>query len=203
MSKITLLCLLVHHGVWNDVDHDVFKNIIATCKRIHQYVCSNKPLVQILFKRLAVRFTRCITIPLVGVGFNLGWRLNNKQEGSFLHLYNNGRIYSKVFYCNGKMEGKYTEYDREGRLLRRSFCRNDLMEGETLCWYSNGQISWKGFYRNGHLNGEFTNWHSNGDKMSHRCYRNGQLHGRFTEWQKDGTIRCHYYEYGWFLKDLS
>ena len=54
MSKITFLCLLVHHGVWNELDHDVFKNIICTCKRIYDYVHTNKPLVQQLFDQLAI-----------------------------------------------------------------------------------------------------------------------------------------------------
>lgn len=50
-----LLRLLVHHGMWNEKDHDIFKSIISTCKGMYQYVHLNKSLVKMLFEHFSLQ----------------------------------------------------------------------------------------------------------------------------------------------------
>ena len=118
---MSLLRLLIHHGVWNEFDHDEFKKLIVTCKGIYQYVCKTKPLVRMLFQRLSMRLEMwqfgCISE---------SWILNGKLEGNYIVWSDctKKQIYWKVLYRNGLRNGPYVEW----------FCDDTV----TLRMYQNG-----------------------------------------------------------------
>lgn len=124
------LCLLVHHGVWNENDHDVFKSILVTRKHIYQYVCLNKPLVQMLFKHLAVRSKP--------YGLNTSatiWLINNKREGVELSWFSDGKRCSKANYRNNKLEGEFIRWSwNTSRVFSKATYRNDLVVFSDMDW---------------------------------------------------------------------
>ena len=162
MSTFTFLCLLLHHGVWNEPDHDVFKSIIATCKRIHQYLCSNKPLVQMLFGHLVIHVDRWVYGRLVQY-----WMLNHKREGVILRWLNISKkqLYSRGFCRNNVLHGEYTQLYEDGQIMIHEFYRNGLNHGEFKSWFRNGQIGRSQFFQDGLMIGNPIVWDSNGNKL--------------------------------------
>lgn len=132
------LRLLVHHGVWNELNHDVFKSIIATCKRIHNYVCSNKPLVKMLFRRLATRVD----------DYDYGrpqqyWILGSKREGVCMMWYSNSKdqLFSRFSYRNNLLHGEYTQWYNNGKMKKNEYYRHGYNHGDSKSWFANGQIT--------------------------------------------------------------
>ena len=100
---MSLVCLLIHHGVWNEGDHDVYKCIIATCKHMYQYVSKSKPLARMLFQRLSMRLETwhfCLISEC--------WILNGKLEGNYIVWRDctKKQIYWKVLYRNDQLHRK-------------------------------------------------------------------------------------------------
>ena len=171
-KAFTFVCLLVHHGVWNQQDHDVFKSLIATCKRIYQYVHTNKPLVQKIFNNLVVFiFERYATSPNT-----LTMKINNKNEGvHYAWWVDDDAISVKRLYHNNKKHGKCCMYFRSGQLHAKMFYQNNVVEGEYIEWYANGQLAIKVCYENGRLHGSYLKWTQSGELSCQKFYQNGHL----------------------------
>ena len=207
-SAFTFVCLLVHHGVWNEQDHDVFKSLIATCKRIYQYVHTNKPLVRILFENLTLLATKWLGADYKALGGRKKtWlSLNGLREGIYSEcrsglicrtFYHNdvlegshtryfGQICQKKFFRKGVLEGLSVQWHANGTLARQCSYQNGQLIGEYLEWYSNGQLSLKAFYQSRTLHGEYLEWHSNGQLSKKAFYQSGTLHGEYLEWHENG-----------------
>lgn len=169
-SKFRILCLLVHHGMWNEQDHDVFKNIIAACKRMYKYVFSNKPLVRMLFKRFAT-----IIITTWFEDRMRYWRLNGKHEHECTAWFSNGQLQSKMFYRSGKRHGECVTWYPNGSLRYRVHYFNDKREGKRISWFDNGQVQSTEFYRNDKLEGVITMWDPSNTTSVQFHYRNGYV----------------------------
>ena len=193
MSEFGFLCLLVHHGVWNKHDHDVFKSIISTCKRIHQYVCSNKPLVHKLFESVALWFDRVME----GCREQF-WILDLMSEGKCLEWFSNGQLHKKSFYRNDVLEGEHYQWYDNGQLAVKGYWQNGKREKEYVRWYDNGRLEMKASYNNDNLNGEKFEWTYDGHQHAKYIYRDGHLQSK--SFYFDGHLAKWYNEYETVVK---
>lgn len=172
MFNFTVVCLLVHHGVWNTQDHDVFKNLITTCKRMYKYVSLNKPLIRMLFKRLTwmIESSGRIDDEIIRLRY---WKLNLRLEHEYTAWYSNGTLYKRAFYRNDKLHGESMIWFPNGCMSEQSFFKNGEREGHCITWFDDGQLRSRWFYQNGKIEGTSTLWDPDGATHVHAYYRNG------------------------------
>ena len=193
-----ILCLLVHHGVWNENDHDVFKCIIASCKHMLKYVSFNKSLVRKIFNCVAVlrniHFTN---------GDNVVWyEVNDKREGKYTHRHINGSLWSLCLFKNGKKEGEEFAWYSNGHKCTRCFYRDDKIHGNFFMWWNNGKLNIKSFYQNGNLTKRLR-WFTNGQLAERTFYKNNVLDGECTLWLDTGEMYHKFiYQNGVLVKDI-
>lgn len=199
MSKFRLLCLLIHYGVWNERDHDVFKRLIVTGRHMYKSVCSNKWLVRNLFNRLAEKTERYTFLNFKAEGwcyeqyengspFRKTFFRNGQKHGKDLMWYYNGRLMMKLDYLNGVLS-KRTSWYNSGLLEVKSEYRNGKLNGIHLTWHENGRLKSKSFHKDGKTEGTITSWHQNGKVESIYRYKNNMRHGKATIWFDNGQLK--------------
>jgi len=99
--------------------------------------------------------------------YNLFWEI---KEG--LH----GFIKYKEIYKDAKLEGEQLWWEN-GQLFSKLFYKEGKQEGEQESWWENGQLMSKYFYKDGKKEGEQLTWHRNGQLVSKEFYKEGKLEG--------------------------
>lgn len=174
-----LLRLVIHHGVWNEKDHDVLKNIIVTCKALYHYVIFNKPLVRMLFNRLAE-----VGNSITGRQYT---KINHKFEGYVIEWWCSQKMFSKARYRNNQRQGEYYQWDFDQHIIIKTFYVDNYLHGDYIIWLPTGQLSRKTIFRYGMKHGECTEWHKDGTISSKKFYQNDKLVGYAYWWHFDGS----------------
>ena len=118
-----------------------------------------------------------------GRPFIMGPVVNNKKEGKFKLLGENGNVEGELFLKNDELEGVQKYFDDKGNLeMEKTFSAGKL-HGEKKEYYSNGNISVIENYKDDVLHGVSSTFHLNGGK---NCELN------FTNGERDGALTCYY-----------
>jgi antitoxin component YwqK of YwqJK toxin-antitoxin module/Tfp pilus assembly protein PilF len=118
-----------------------------------------------------------------GNPFIIGPIVNNKKEGKFKLLGENGNLTGELNLKNDELEGLQKYYDDKGNLeMEKNFTAGKL-NGETKEYYSNGNLSTIDHYKDDVLHGVSSTYHINGGK---NCELN------FTNGERDGALTCYY-----------
>lgn len=145
---MSILRLLVQHGIWNEDDCKVFKCVLATCKSMKQYVCQNKSLGKRLLNALLV----CKQIFINEILREQYFELDRIIHGERKIWHPNGILFYRGFYVNGKAHGEFKYWTENGKPFLRA------------C-YANGKEVYvkKDDNKCEKAHGKFTYWMDNGD----------------------------------------
>ncbi|MQP53527.1 MULTISPECIES: toxin-antitoxin system YwqK family antitoxin [unclassified Flavobacterium] len=118
-----------------------------------------------------------------GKPFILGPVVNNKKEGKFKLLGENGNIEGELNLKNDELDGLQKYFDEKGNLEMEKMYAAGKLNGEKKEYYSNGNISVIENYKDDVLHGLSSTFHVNGGK---NCELN------FTNGERDGALTCYY-----------
>lgn len=111
----------------------------------------------------------------------IGRYINQKKEGKFKLLNDDGNLEGELNFKNDLLDGLQKYYDEEGKLEKERNFANGKLEGTTKEYYKNGQINVIENYKNDLLSGISSSHYTNGGK---NCEIN------FTEGERDGNLIC-------------
>ena len=106
---------------------------------------------------------------------------NEKKEGKFKLLDDNGNLEGELNFKNDELDGLQKYYDEKGKLEKERNFVNGKLDGTTKEYYKNGQISLIENYKNDLLNGISSSYYTNGGK---KCEVN------FTDGERNGDLIC-------------
>lgn len=118
-----------------------------------------------------------------GRPFIYGPIINNKKEGKFKLLGENGNVEGELNLKNDELDGLQTYFDDKGNIEMEKMYTNGKLNGEKKEYYSNGNISVIENYKDDVLHGVSQTFHVNGGK---NCELN------FKDGLKDGALTCYY-----------
>ena len=118
-----------------------------------------------------------------GYPFFVGPVVNNKKEGKFKLLSENGNITGELNLKNDELDGLQKYFDEKGNLEMEKMYSAGKLNGEKKEYYSNGNLNIVENYTDDVLNGLSSTYHSNGGK---NCELN------FTNNERNGTLTCYY-----------
>lgn len=118
-----------------------------------------------------------------GKPFILGPIINNKKEGKFKLLGDNGNTEGELNLKNDELEGLQKYYNEKGNLEMEKTYTAGKLNGEKKEYYANGNLSVIENYKDDVLHGLSSTYHINGGK---NCELN------FTNGERDGALTCYY-----------
>lgn len=134
---------------------------------------------------------------------------DNKKEGLWVELKENGDSLSACNYKGGILNGpfwryttgtnykstsqtsqlnNYSDWQTEKMLIIGKF-KNGKLNGIVYSYYNNGILNEKLTYKFGVLNGKSETYHDNGNKRLVENYENGELDGVWEQYYNTGLLR--------------
>ena len=91
---------------------------------------------------------------------------NNIKSGNWFEYYDDGSIFSEIFYDNGS--GLFKSYYPSKKLLLKGKYKNNERDGKWTKYFENGNKSWEYHYLSGELNPNELcyHWYESGYKRS-------------------------------------
>lgn len=122
-----------------------------------------------------------------GKPFIYGPVINNKKEGKFKLLGDNGNIEGELNLKNDELDGLQTYFDDKGNIEMEKMYTNGKLNGEKKEYYPNGNISVIEMYKEDVLHGLSTTFHVNGGKNCELNFKDGLRDGALTCYYPNGT----------------
>ncbi len=114
---------------------------------------------------------------------------NNHVNGEVKGLYDDGKIYCKMFYTNGNKTGEHTYYYPNGEIKFKEQYRNDSLNGDYVSFYENKVIKEKFTYKAEEIDGIYQYYYSNGQLWIEKEYKNGLLLNVNANYDQQGQLR--------------
>lgn len=117
------------------------------------------------------------------VPYLIGAQINEKSEGKYKYLNENGNLAGELNFKNNELDGLQKYFDEKGNLNEEKSFKNGKIDGTRTLYYPNGMISIIENYKDGVLNGIATSYYVNGGK---------QCEVNFVDGERDGKLKCIY-----------
>ena len=127
-----------------------------------------------------------------GIVKKRGIYTNNTKSGNWFEYYDDGSIFSEIFYDNGS--GLFKSYYPSKKLLLKGKYKNNERDGKWTKYFENGNKSWEYHYLSGELNPNELcyHWYESGYKRSegYLIFIDDQIlwDGKYIEFFENGVI---------------
>jgi len=120
---------------------------------------------------------------LVGLTFNsFGQRIE-------VHFYDSGNInYEYTYNEAGLKDGWQREWYENGQLWTKLFYIADKVDGLKSRWHENGQLDYEQNWKDGKSDGLGRGWHENGQLAYEQNWKDGKIFGLERRWNSLGQL---------------
>jgi len=114
------------------------------------------------------------------VPYLLGAQINEKSEGKYKYLNEDGNLAGELNFKNNELDGIQKYFDDKENLIEEKSFKNGKVDGTRTAYYLNGSISVTENYKDDVLNGIGTSYYVNGGKQCEVNFINGEREGKLT-----------------------
>lgn len=123
-----------------------------------------------------------------GIARGEGEVVDDKQEGEWRYLSENGRVRAEGKYENDLQVGRWTYYYENGQKEYEGHLENSRREGRYQYWHPNGNPRATGHFVSGREFGSWTFWNERGSIAQRGPFESGLREGRWTSYHPEGTL---------------
>jgi len=119
-----------------------------------------------------------------------GGYINNKKEGIWKGYYASGKIKHEITYKRNRPDGPAKFYYEDGNVSEQGIWKINKWVGEYKYYHENGSLAYDWSYNeSGRRTGVQKYYYDDGSLMIHGDWTNGKKKGVLTEFYPDGSIK--------------